>query len=89
VRPDEGSHPKPTANTTWSSSPNQNAGSETPAVAMAVIMRSNPPPRRAAAKIPAGSVNARAMTIDVPTSSSVAGRRSATRSTTGRPSLKL
>ena len=89
VRPDEGSQPSAIANTICSSRPNQNAGTEMPATAAAPTVRSIHDPRAAADAIPAGSAIASAPAIATPTSSSVAGTRSAMRATTGRPSLKL
>ena len=80
----------PMANTICSSRPNQNAGSEMPAIASAVVARSNQPPRRTAGddarrqrqRERRGNRRRRR-------SSSVAGSRSTMRAATGRPSLKL
>ena len=87
VRPDDGSHPSVMANTSCSSKPNQNTGSEMPATAPNDVIRSN---RRCTdASTPTGSATQRASSVLAPTSSSVAGTRSSTRSSTGRPSAKL
>ena len=72
-----------------SSRPNQNAGSDMPAIVMIVVARSNQRPRRIADTIPIGIVSASAHMIDTETSSIVAGSRSTIRAATGRPSVKL
>ena len=77
MRPDDGSQPRPTAKTICSSSPNQNAGSEMPAMrrsrrdAVEPAAAPERPTRRRSA------VRQRDATAsDTPTSSSVAGSRS-------------
>ena len=77
------------ANTSWSIRPIQNAGIEMPAAATAVTARSIHVRFRTAAMMPAGRAAASASASDAASSSSDAGSRSITRSSTGRPSLKL
>ena len=86
MRPDDGSHPNETANRSCSSSPNQNVGSEIPAIVSVVTLLSRMLRCRAAASTPIGSAATKARMSEATMSSIVAGIRSARRTVTGRPS---
>ena len=87
VRPEEGSHPRPSENVSCSTRPNQNTGSASPANDSADETRSGQRQRVSAGVMPSGAAAIIARSSDAETSSSVAGTRSQTRTSTGRPSL--
>ena len=86
-RPEEGSHPSQVAKTSWRTRPSQNTGNEMPAAAPNIAMRSMP--RCTDDATPMTSATSTARTLETPMSWRVAGTRSTSLSSTGRPSAKL